>query len=172
MVTHKSVRGFGSLRNKAREVRLILVDVDGVLTDGRLWIGPEGETFKCFDVKDGLGLKNLMAEGIDVVLVTGRGDDAVKQRAAELGITEVHMGVSDKKRVAREVRLRRGLRREEVCAVGDDLPDLAMFEEAGLKVAVCDAVKKVREEADIITRKRGGRGAIRELCEWILASRA
>lgn len=172
MPGQKYVDQGGALQQKAKAIRLVLLDVDGVLTDGRLWIGPEGETVKCFDVKDGLGLKRLMAEGIDVAWVTGRSSDAVKWRAKELGITEVYQGVSDKKILARDLRLKRGLKREEVCAVGDDLPDLGMFEEAGLKVAVANAVKEVREQADIITKNKGGRGAVRELSEWILAIRA
>ncbi|RLB42632.1 MAG: phenylphosphate carboxylase subunit delta [Deltaproteobacteria bacterium] len=160
------------MESKAKAIRLVLVDVDGVMTDGRLWISAEGETIKCFDSKDGLGLRRLMSEGIQVVLVTGRSSGAVERRAGELGIMEVYQGVSDKRRLAKDLRLKRGLEKDEVCAIGDDLPDIAMFEEAGLRVAVADAVKEVREQADMVTRNKGGRGAVRELCDWILSNRA
>ncbi|MBW1731273.1 MAG: HAD hydrolase family protein [Deltaproteobacteria bacterium] len=159
------------MEDKARVIELVLMDVDGVMTDGRLWVGPEGEIFKCFHVRDGLGLKRLMARGIQVALVTGRRSAALEQRARELGISEVYQGVEEKREFARALRRKKGLNKDQVCAVGDDLPDLGLFEEAGLKVAVADAVKEVRERADIITKKRGGEGAVRELCEWILKAR-
>ena len=160
--------GFEELREMAKSVRLVLIDVDGVLTDGSLWIGPEGEVFKRFDVKDGIGLNRLIKNGIEVILITGRKSDIVKRRAEELGITEVYQGVKDKGALARRLREEKGLSMSQVCAVGDDLPDLAMFKEAAIRVAVADAVKEVTEQADIILERKGGRGAIRELCDWLL----
>jgi len=162
----------GSLREKVQAIKLVLLDVDGVMTDGRLWICSKGEIFKSFDVKDGIGLKRLLAKGVEVALVTGRKSKIVKRRAKELGITKVFQGVSDKRAIARKLRTKMGLERANVCAIGDDIPDLGLFEEAGLCVAVSDAVKEVREGADIITERRGGRGAVREVCEWILDSLA
>lgn len=159
------------MEQKARAIKLLLMDVDGVMTDGRLWIGPEGEVFKCFHVRDGVGLKCLMARGIQVALVTGRKSATLDQRARELGISEVYQGVEEKRDLARALRRNKGLNKDQVCAVGDDLLDLGLFEEAGLKVAVADAVKEVRERADIITKRRGGEGAVRELCEWMLKAR-
>jgi len=156
------------MEEKAARIKLLFLDVDGVLTDGRITISKEGEEVKSFDVKDGIGLKMLMFAGIDVVIITGRESVAVAHRAGELGIKDVCQGVSDKGTVCRDLIRKRGIEKAEACCIGDDLPDLAMFGEAGLCIAVADAVKEVREGADFITRKRGGRGAVREACEWIL----
>ncbi len=161
---------FEELRKTAKALRLVLLDVDGVMTDGSLWIGPDGEVFKRFDVKDGIGLKRLITSGVEVILITGRISDAVKRRAEELGISEVYQGVEDKGALARRLRQEKGLSVSQVCAVGDDLPDLNMFKEAGMRVAVADAVKEVVEQADIVLENGGGRGAIRELCDWILTA--
>jgi len=162
---------FEELKEMAKAVRLVLLDVDGVLTDGSLWIGPDGEVFKRFNVKDGMGLKRLIASGIEVIFITGRKSDAVKRRAKELGISEVYQGVEDKGALARRLLEEKGLSMSQVCAVGDDLPDLAMFKEVAISVAVADAVKEVTEKADIVLENGGGRGAIRELCDWLLRSR-
>ncbi len=159
------------LRQKAKVLRLLILDVDGVLTDGSLWIGLEGEIFKCFNARDGIGLKRVIARGIEVVLVTGRTSGVVNKRAKELGIEEVYQGVKDKGALAASLVAERGYSKSQVCAVGDDLPDLPMLAQAGIRVAVADAVKEVKEQADIILSKRGGKGAIRELCDWILEAR-
>lgn len=160
-----------SLAEKALGLKLMVLDVDGVLTDGRVVLDAEGREIKAFDVKDGLGLKLLMRAGIEVALVTGRGSKAVSRRAAELGIEDVFMDIADKKAVCRKMMAERGLNREAVCAMGDDLPDLAMFDESGLCIAVADAVQEVRGRADYITRRGGGQGAVREVAEWILKCR-
>ena len=149
-------------------IKLLILDVDGVLTDGQIFLNHKGEEMKAFSVRDGLGLKMLMAGGVEVAIITGRRSSAMAHRGRELGITDVLQGVSDKKDVCRRMIEKRGLAREEVCCMGDDLPDLAMFGEVGLTVAVGDAVQEVRERADVITTKKGGHGAVRELCEWIL----
>ena len=149
-------------------IKLLILDVDGVLTDGQIFLNHRGEEMKAFSVKDGLGLKMLMAGGVDTAIITGRRSPAVAHRGSELGITHVLQGVGNKRDACRQMMEKRGLTREEVCCVGDDLPDLAMFGEVGLTVAVADAVQEVRERADVITTKKGGHGAVRELCEWIL----
>ena len=159
------------MEDKAAGIKLLFLDVDGVLTDGRITLNEKGEEVKSFDVKDGFGLKLLMRDGIEVVIVTGRRSRAVAHRARELGIREVYQGTSDKRLVCRRLIEKRGLMKLQVGSVGDDLPDLAMFRESGLCIAVADAAGEVREEADFITSKRGGHGAGREICEWILKCR-
>ncbi len=159
------------MEDKAAGIKLLFLDVDGVLTDGRITLNEKGEEVKSFDVKDGFGLKLLMRDGVEVVIVTGRRSRAVAHRARELGIREVYQGTSDKRLVCRRLIEKRGLMKSQVGSVGDDLPDLAMFRESGLCIAVADAAGEVREEADFITSKRGGHGAVREICEWILKCR-
>jgi len=156
---------------KAARIKLFVVDVDGVMTDGRIIINDRGEETKAFDVKDGLGLKMLSRQGIDVVILTGRESGVVSHRAKELGIKSVYQGVADKRETLRRLMQKKEIDRSQVCAMGDDLPDLAMFEEAGLCIAVSDAVAEVRRHADVITRRRGGFGAVREACDWILSCR-
>jgi 3-deoxy-D-manno-octulosonate 8-phosphate phosphatase (KDO 8-P phosphatase) len=159
------------LEQKAAHIKLIFLDVDGVLTDGRITLNEKGEEVKSFDVKDGYGLKLIMADGIEVVIVTGRRSRVVAHRARELGIHEVYQGIPDKRPLCKGVIEKRGLSKRQVGCVGDDLPDLAMFQEAGLRMTVADAAREVREQADYITRRRGGHGAVREICEWILKCR-
>lgn len=156
------------IEEKAAKIRLLLLDVDGVMTDGRITINEKGEEIKSFDVKDGQGLKMLISGGVEVVLVTGRRSRVVAQRAHDLGIRKAYLGVSDKKALCRKLVASKGLKKEEVCCIGDDLPDLAMFSVSGLCIAVADAVKEVCEAADFTTSRKGGFGAVREVCEWIL----
>ncbi len=160
-----------TLEDRARIVKAVFMDVDGVLTDGKLWIGPNGEFVKVFDSKDGLGIRLLLEEGIEVILVTGRKTEALEVRARDLGITEVHQGIKDKEKLVRELAAKKQLKKEEICAIGDDLPDIAMFRCAGFRVAVADGVKEVREQADMITKQKGGNGAVREVCEIILKAK-
>jgi len=155
---------------KAARIRMMFLDIDGVLTDGRIILNDRGEEAKSFHVRDGLGLKMLMAGGVDVVIVTGRSSGLVVRRAAELGIGSVYQGVVDKGALCRRLLAEKGLRADQSCAMGDDLPDLGMFRETGLRIAVSDAVSEVREAADHITRRKGGSGAVREACEWLLKS--
>ncbi len=157
--------------DKAAGIKLLFLDVDGVLTNGGITLNENGEEIKTFDVKDGFGLKLLMRDGIEVVIVTGRQSKVVAHRAGELGISEVYQGVSDKGAVCRRLISEKGLQKSEVGAVGDDLPDLAMFRESGFCITVADGAGEVREQADFITKKRGGQGAVREISEWILKCR-
>jgi 3-deoxy-D-manno-octulosonate 8-phosphate phosphatase (KDO 8-P phosphatase) len=159
------------MENKAAAIKLLFLDVDGVLTDGRITLNENGEEIKSFDVKDGFGLKLLMKDGIEVVIVTGRRSRVVAHRANELGIREVYQGVSDKRLICRRLIEVRGFDKSQVGSVGDDLPDLAMFKESGLCITVADAAREVREQADFIASKRGGMGAVREISEWILKCR-
>ncbi len=153
---------------KAGKIKLLFLDVDGVLTDGQITLNDQGEELKSFNVKDGQGLKMLISGGIEVILVTGRYSQVVMHRARDLGIEGVYQGVSDKGALCKQLVMERGLNKEEVSSMGDDLPDLAMFKESGLGISVADAVTEVRESADFVTQRKGGHGAVREACEWIL----
>lgn len=157
-----------SLLHKIRKVRLLILDVDGVLTDGRIVIDDAGLESKHFDVRDGHGLKILMRFGIDVVLLTGRRSRAVEHRAADLGITEVHQRIWNKAEVFTDILKRRDITQEETACVGDDLVDIPLLRRAGFSVAVADAVPEARRIADYVTHHKGGRGAVREVCEVIL----
>ena len=156
------------IKEKASKIKLLLLDVDGVMTDGRFTINDRGEETKAFNVKDGLGLKMLMFSGLEVVMVTGRRSQGLAHRSKELGIEEVYQGVKDKNTVCQQLKKAKDLKKEQVCSLGDDIPDLAMFMESGLSIAVADAVEEVREAADFITKSNGGFGAVREACELIL----
>ena len=156
------------MERKAASIKLLFLDVDGVMTDGRITINAQGEEIKTFDVKDGQGLKMLRSSGIEVAIISGRKSAVLEHRARDLGIDCLNQGVEDKKALCRQLIKENGCTKEQVASMGDDLPDLAMFEESGLCIAVADAVREVREAADFITKSRGGRGAIREVCEWLL----
>ena len=153
---------------RTADLKLLVLDVDGVLTDGRITINERGEEFKSFDVKDGLGLRLLMEAGVDVIIITGRKSKSVAYRAEELGIREVYQGVKNKSALFADLLKRKRLEKEQVCCMGDDLPDLPLFQLSGISVAVADAVSEVRNEASFITKNRGGNGAVREVCDMIL----
>jgi 3-deoxy-D-manno-octulosonate 8-phosphate phosphatase (KDO 8-P phosphatase) len=156
------------LLNKIRKVKLLILDVDGVLTDGRIVIDDAGLESKQFDVRDGHGLKILMRFGIEVVLLTGRKSRVVEYRAADLGIAEVHQGILNKAEIFAGILKRREIAPEEAACVGDDVVDIPLLRRAGFSVAVADAVPEVRRIADYVTHHAGGRGAVREVCEVIL----
>jgi len=153
------------------EIKLLVLDVDGVLTDGRVQLDSRGEEIKVFYSRDGYGLKALQRAGVEVAVITGRASLALTRRMSELGIEEVHQGVDDKGAVLDRLIRERGLGKEHVCCVGDDIPDIPMLARAGLGVAVNDAAMEVRDAATLVTRKPGGRGAVRELCELILKAK-
>jgi len=153
---------------KTDRIKILFVDVDGVLTDGHITLNEKGEEIKSFHVKDGLGLKMLMSAGIEVVILTGRASGAVARRAQELGIMDLYQGSKDKGAACRQILREKGLGKREAGCIGDDLPDLVMFGETGLRIAVADAVEEVRRKADFVTLSGGGHGAVREACEWIL----
>lgn len=151
-----------------KRIRLVLLDVDGVLTTGEIvYTGAELET-KTFNVRDGLGIRLLMRAGIGVGIVTGRRSAALDRRCSELGITLVFDGVSDKGAVLDEILSKTGLSVDEVAFMGDDLPDISLMRRVGFGVAVADAAEQVKHAADIVTGKKGGCGAVRELAESIL----
>jgi len=154
------------------DIRLLVLDVDGVLTDGRLRYGAGGEVEKVFHVHDGAGIKAVQDIGVTVAVISGRRSDAVACRCGELGITEIHQGVDDKAAVLQQLLRRHGLTAAQCACVGDDLPDVPLFALAGLAVAVADAHAVAKAAAHRRTRRAGGTGAVREVCDWLLAARA
>jgi 3-deoxy-D-manno-octulosonate 8-phosphate phosphatase (KDO 8-P phosphatase) len=153
---------------RLKSIRMVLLDVDGVLTAGEIIYGDSGEQFKIFNVKDGVGIRMLKAAGIQVGIVTGRGGEALRHRCTNLGIDLVFEGVRDKAQALDQALARTGLTAEVTAFLGDDLPDLAILKKVGLAVAVADAHEAVRAVAQLITRASGGRGAVRELSDAIL----
>ena len=157
-----------NLLERARKVRLVVFDVDGVLTDGRLNFLPDGTEFKSFSTLDGQGIKMLMNHGIQTAIITGRTSEVVKNRAANLSIPTLIQGREDKRTALDEVLAALQLGYDDVAYLGDDLPDLPAIRCVGLGVAVANANSFVRQHADAVTSLRGGEGAARELCEFIL----
>jgi 3-deoxy-D-manno-octulosonate 8-phosphate phosphatase (KDO 8-P phosphatase) len=153
-------------------IRLLVLDVDGVLTDGRLYFGPRGEALKVFDVRDGYGIVQLLRAGTNVAVISGRRSPMVVVRCRELGVRHLHQGVSHKLGVFARLCARLGLTPADCACVGDDLPDLPLMRAAALSFAVADAHREVRRAADIVTRHAGGAGAVREVCDHLLALRA
>ena len=157
---------------RARSVRLVVFDVDGVFTDGTLVIDANGVESKTFHVRDGLGVKRLMAAGVGVAVISGRRSPAVALRMRELGVTHVHLGIEDKRGVFDGLCNELGLQPGETAVVGDDLPEIALFEVAGLSIAVADAHADVRARADWTTSLPGGRGAVREIADALIEAGA
>jgi 3-deoxy-D-manno-octulosonate 8-phosphate phosphatase (KDO 8-P phosphatase) len=149
-------------------VSLVMLDVDGVLTDGRLYLSAEGESLKAFHVLDGQGLKFLMQCGIQCAVITGRDSPALRRRLGDLGITDAHLGVSNKLAVGQAIVKRLGIAWSQVAAMGDDWPDLPLLTRAGLACAPPNAHAEVRARAHHVTRASGGEGAVRELCDLVL----
>lgn len=156
------------LEQQFEKVEVILSDVDGVFTDGGLMFDNQGIESKKFHVRDGLGVKLWQNAGHQFGLITARTSHIVKMRAQELGVNIVRQGFENKLPVAQELIAELGVTPEQVCYVGDDLADLALIQYVGVGVAVADAVEEVRTEADWVTKREGGKGAIRELIETVL----
>lgn len=160
------------LTARARAVRLAIFDVDGVMTDGTLYIGAEGEAFKAFNILDGHGLKMLQESGVAAAIISGRSSPAVERRAKELGIAHVVQAAADKVAALERLCGELGLEPSGCSYMGDDLPDLAVMRRCGLAVAVANAVDAVKQSAHYVTRAHGGRGAVREFCDLVIAARA
>lgn len=159
------------LQARAAAIRLLVLDVDGVLTDGRIYYGNSGEELKAFNIKDGLGIKLLQGAGVTVAIITGRNSDSVQRRASELGISEIIQGREDKITALQQLTQRLAIDLRECAYMGDDLPDLAAIRAAGIGMTVADAVATVASHADWQSRSVGGQGAVREACEYLLAAR-
>jgi len=152
-------------------IALLVLDVDGVLTDGRLYYGARGETLKVFDVKDGYGLKKLMQAGVQVAIISGRRSAAVARRARELGIRHVFQGAGEKLPVFERLRKRLKLEASQCACVGDDVPDVPLMRAAGLSFAVANAHPTAIQAAHMATPNAGGRGAVRDICDLLIAAR-
>ena len=155
---------------RAREVRLVFLDVDGVLTDGGLYFSEQGETLKRFNSLDGQGLKYLMSAGVVPAVITGRDSAPLRVRLAALGISEAHFGVHDKLTVARQILKKTGLGFEQAAAMGDDWPDLPVMQHCALAAAPAQAHAEVTAQSHWVSSRMGGHGAVRELCDLILVA--
>lgn len=156
------------LKQKAHPIKLAVFDIDGVMTDGRLYFTSLGDEIKAFNVKDGLGLKLLRDSGVDVAIITGRVSELVKRRAQDLKIDKLIQGREDKQLALQEMLDSLGLSPEQVAYMGDDLPDLGAIQFAGLGVTVADAMPLIQEHADLVMKNNGGDGAVREFCDWLM----
>lgn len=156
------------LLERAKKIQCLICDVDGVLSDGLLHIDNHGNELKSFHVQDGMGLKLLMAAGIEVAVITTARNAVVDHRMQQLGIRYYYKGQVDKRDAYQQLKKTLGLQDEQFAYIGDDLPDLPLIQQVGLGVAVSNAVPQVKEFADWETKQTGGRGAVRELCDLIL----
>jgi len=157
--------------SKLKRIKLLLLDVDGVLTDGRITYASGNIETKSFNVKDGLGIRLLQSAGIEIGIVTGRTSEALLHRCADLGITMIYDGVKDKGELLPAILSASGCQAQEVAFVGDDLPDIPLLKKVGVGIAVADAHDLVKKTADMVTLQKGGHGAVREICEQILQSK-
>ena len=153
---------------KLKEIQLLLLDVDGVLTDGSIIYSEEASEIKVFNVKDGFGLKLVMSAGIKVGLVTGRTSKALHRRCSDLGIRYIYDGVQQKAQLLDKIAAETGVGADNAAFIGDDLPDLPLMRRIGLSIAVADAHELVRHYSDWVTSAPGGRGAVREVCDALL----
>jgi 3-deoxy-D-manno-octulosonate 8-phosphate phosphatase (KDO 8-P phosphatase) len=156
------------LVNKIEQINLLILDVDGVLTDGKIIIDDLGNETKHFNVRDGHGIKLLIRCGIDVYFLTGRRSKVVEHRAVELGIKGLYQGCKNKGKKLDWIIREKGLSGDEIAYIGDDIVDIPVFRKVGLSVAVVDACEDVKKVSDYVTDKKGGEGAVREVCEIIL----
>jgi 3-deoxy-D-manno-octulosonate 8-phosphate phosphatase (KDO 8-P phosphatase) len=152
-------------------IRMLIMDVDGVLTDAGMYYSESGEEWKKFNTRDGHGITLIHQAGIKTALVTRERTAIVARRALKLGIVEVHQGILDKLPVVQGLLEKHGIAREEACYVGDDLGDLEVMRVIGVAVAVGDALPAIKKVAHLVTRQKGGEGAVREVCDLILAAR-
>ena len=153
-------------------VQLVAFDVDGVFTDGRFYLSNDGVESKAFSTQDGYGIRRLLDAGVAVAVISGRNSAAVQQRMRELGVQHVVQGCSDKIAAFDAITSELGLRDADCAYVGDDVPDLPLLGKAGVSFAVANAVRELHEQCDYVTQARGGFGAVREVCDRIVAARA
>jgi len=156
------------MEDKLKKVKLVIMDVDGVLTDGRIVFGCDGQEFKFFHVKDGHGIVLLHRVGIKTAIITGRKSEVVERRAKELGIPFIFQGCKDKLATYERLKREAGVKDYEVAYIGDDLVDIPIMRRTGVAVAVADAHHQVKEAAHLVTQAPGGKGAVREFIELLL----
>jgi 3-deoxy-D-manno-octulosonate 8-phosphate phosphatase (KDO 8-P phosphatase) len=157
-----------ALQEKIKPVRVLILDVDGVLTDGNIIIDDAGRETKHFNVRDGHGLRMLMRYGVEVVFLTGRTSQVVSHRALDLGINEVYQGVFNKLAVFEEILRKKNIVSAATAFVGDDVVDVPVLRRVGFSATVADASADLKNAVDYVTEQKGGRGAVREICEIIL----
>ena len=158
--------------DKLERIRLVAFDVDGVFTDGRFYLADDGTETKAFHTQDGYGVRRLLEAGVAVGVISGRSSGAVEKRMAELGVPHVILGCKDKVGAMNDLAEQLGLSPDACAYVGDDLPDLPLLQHVGFSVAVANAVPALQEYCDYVTRKPGGFGAVREICDLIVATGA
>ncbi|MEP2653473.1 MAG: 3-deoxy-manno-octulosonate-8-phosphatase KdsC [Paraglaciecola sp.] len=152
-------------------IKLLACDVDGVFSDGRIYMGQNGEELKAFHTRDGYGVKALLNAGIHVVVITGRRSKMVETRMTALGVTHILQGCEEKQSALEALQKQLSISANETAAIGDDMPDLGMFNTAKLKICVNDGHPFVLSTADYVTRTKGGFGAVREICDLILLTK-
>jgi 3-deoxy-D-manno-octulosonate 8-phosphate phosphatase (KDO 8-P phosphatase) len=157
-----------ALKERASRIRMLVLDVDGVLTDGKLYFDHSGNEMKAFNTRDGMGMKALQQCGIEVAVITGRKSEAVAHRMSQLDIQHIYQGREDKLSAFLHLLEVTGLEAQQICFAGDDWIDLPVLSRAGLAVSVADAEDRVKEQAHWITSRNGGDGAVREICNLIL----
>jgi len=158
------------IAQRAKQIKLLIMDVDGVMTGGQIILDGNGNEFKAFHVRDGHGIKMAQRSGMTVAIITGRGSKVVEARAAELGIAEVHQKSFDKLVTYRDILKRLGLKEEESAFIGDDIVDIPVMSRVGLAFAVADAEPYVKKAAHMVTERKGGQGAVREVIDLLLKS--
>jgi 3-deoxy-D-manno-octulosonate 8-phosphate phosphatase (KDO 8-P phosphatase) len=161
----------GGLERLAR-LRLVAFDVDGVFTDGRFYLSDDGSETKAFHTQDGYGVRQLLLSGVAVAVISGRPSPAVEKRMTELGVRHVILGCKDKVAALSDLAGSLDINLADCAFVGDDLPDLPLLETVGVSIAVANAVAAVQERCDYITRKPGGSGAVREICDLVVAAQS
>ncbi len=154
----------------AANIKLLILDVDGVLTDGSFLLGPNGEEYKAFNTQDGQGLRSILDHGIEVGIITGRSSAVVTHRAKDLGITHVYQGCRDKVAAFQDMTNKLNITAKQCAYVGDDWPDIAVMNKVALPIAVANARKETKAAASFITPSKGGHGAVRDACELLLTS--
>lgn len=156
------------LQQRLEKIKLLILDVDGVMTDGGLTIGDDGQEYKTFHSHDGLGMKLLKASGVNIAIITGRTSNVVKQRAESTGVAHFYQGADNKLEAFNDLLQKSGLKADECGFMGDDVVDLPPMLNSGLAIAVPDSHALLLQHAHYITQKSGGRGAVREVCELIM----
>lgn len=157
-----------ALFDRAKDVRMLILDVDGVLTDGSIILDNNGNELKAFHVRDGHGIKMLQKIGIEIAIITGRKSEVVDRRAAELGIQHVYQGALKKAVAYEDLRIKTGIPANSIACIGDDIVDIPLLRRVILPIAVADATAETKEAAVYITKACGGRGAVREVCDLIM----
>ena len=157
-----------SLIKKIQTLKLLILDVDGVLTNGQFFLGPDGQEYKAFHAQDGFGLKAIQKAGIDIAIISGRTSIAVSRRAEELGIQHVFQGIKNKTTILNQLIEQMNISLSECAYIGDDVPDLTVMQMVGVACTVANATPSIQAISDFQAKRCGGDGAVREICDWLL----